>query len=226
MRLTFHKNACNIFVMVSKWIKVCQKVWQTSRMCLYAVKSIPLLDEPRHLLLLHLHSCLKPCNFFLWEVLNLELEDFPPALGRAHPFTTITEVLLILETGWSFEHCIIWVLLDVQQLKCPVVDHSLAEQMLLSETVPNICLAHEHSLFFWSSIKSTVSSLMDFFLTFLLAEMKLSLKEISCKHWNNHSSIPWAQTGKQKQSKSSLLQWNVSFLNQQRLPWPCSRSLE
>lgn len=71
-------------------------------------------------------------------------------------------MLLILETDWPSEPCIIWVLLDVQWLKCPIVDHSLAEQML-SETVPNICLAHEHSLSFWSSIKSTVSSLMDFF---------------------------------------------------------------
>lgn len=26
MRLTFNKNACNIFVTVSKWIKMCQKV--------------------------------------------------------------------------------------------------------------------------------------------------------------------------------------------------------
>lgn len=135
-------------------------------------------------------------------------------------------MLFLLETGWPSEHCLIWILLDVQQLKCPIVDHSLAEQMLLSETVPNICLAHEHSLSFWSSIKSTVSSLMDFFFNFSFGRNELSLKKISCKHWNNHNSIPSVHAGKQKQNKSSLLQWNMYFLSQQRLPWPCSHSLE
>lgn len=77
MRLTFYKNAYNVFVTVSKWIKMCQKIWQTSRMCLYAVKSIPLLDEPRHVILPISHFCLKLCNFFLQGVLNLELGDFP-----------------------------------------------------------------------------------------------------------------------------------------------------
>lgn len=167
MRLTFYKNACNVFVTVSKWIKMCQKIWQTSRMCLYSVKSIPLLDEPRHVILPISHFCLKLCNFFLRGVLNLELRFFPPfALSRAQPFATSTERLLILETGWASEHYIIWVLLDVQQLKCPIVAHSLAEQMLLPETAPNICLAHKNSPSFWSSIKSTVSSLMEFFFDF------------------------------------------------------------
>lgn len=121
-------------------------------------------------------------------------------------------MLFLLETGWPSEHCLIWILLDVQQLKCPIVDHSLAEQMLLSETVPNICLAHEHSLSFWSSIKRTVSSLMDFFLTFLLAEMNY--------HWRKYLvNIETTTTAFQAYMLENKNKIKAAFCNETCISW-------